>query len=246
MRQFDVFVCDDKFGGNENVEPPFTDPELGWFFTGDCNKHLDDIEGEWEVFTREGISIDREFLNSLATVISEFPMVDAFAPRIHTSDDKFLGGSLLQKFSRGGGLVCIRDNAPLSFVAAPIPQLAVFSRRIIQRTGKFDMDLAREARLIDYALRMLHAGGKMFSVPYLVASSDWTSDEFQKNAPDINSTGQFLYKSFGFTGTFPYAVRHPSIIKPLFKKRKELDEKREAAILLSKFKKPFQHEITVK
>lgn len=248
MRQFDVFVCEEKYGDlrNEKVEPPFTDPELGWFFTDDCNKHFEKIEGEWVVFTRDGITIDRDFLNNLAIVTSDFPMVDAFAPRIRTSDGKFLGGSLFQKFFKGSGFVSIKDNAPLSFVAAPIPQLAVFSRRIIQRTGKFDMDLPAEARLADYTLRMMHAGGKMFSAPYLVANSSMSIDELQAKVPDANSTAEVLFKSLGFAGVFSYAIRHPSVIKTLFKKRKELNAKREAAILLSKFKKPFQHEITAK
>lgn len=246
MRQFDVFICENKFDGSKETEPPFTDPELGWFFTDDCNKLLDEIEGEWVVFARESFIIDREFLNSLAIVISEFPMVDAFAPRIRTNDGKFLGGSLLRKFSKGGGFASIEENAPLCFVAAPFPQLAVFSRRIIQRTGKFDKDLPANARLIDYTLRMMHAGGKMFSAPYLVANCSQSFDDLQSQIPDAKAVSQALFKSLGFAATLPFAIRHPSIIKTLFKNRKILEEKREAAILLSKFKSQFRHEITAK
>lgn len=183
MRQFDVFVFSESFDESDElhrnkIQPPFTDAELGWFFTNDWNKHLNEIEGEWVVFAHPDIKIDREFLNNVADVTDSFPMVDAFAPRIRIEQSssshakKFLGGYLLKRPLKGSGFVEIDENAPMCYVAAPHPHLAVFSRRIIQRTGGFDTTLPANARLADYTLRMMHAGGKMFSVPYLVAQAE--------------------------------------------------------------------------
>ncbi len=183
MRQFDVFVFSESFDESDElhrnkIQPPFTDAELGWFFTNDWNKHLNEIEGEWVVFAHPGIKIDREFLNNVADVTDSFPMVDAFAPRIRIEQScsshakRFLSGYLLKRPLKGSGFVEIDENAPMRYVAAPHPYLAVFSRRIIQRTGGFDTTLPANARLADYTLRMMHAGGKMFSVPYLVAQAE--------------------------------------------------------------------------
>ena len=63
MRQFDVFVFSENFDETQGTlpQPPFTDPELGWFFTNDWNKHIDEIEGEWVVFAHPSIRIDRQF-----------------------------------------------------------------------------------------------------------------------------------------------------------------------------------------
>ena len=183
MRQFDVFVFSESFDESDEqhrnrIQPPFTDAELGWFFTNDWNKHLNEIEGEWVVFAHPGIKIDRDFLNNVAYVKDSFPMVDAFAPRIRIEQSRsphakrFLSGYLLKRPLKGSGLVEIDENAPMRYVAAPPPYLAIFSRRIIQRTGGFDMTLPANARLADFTLRMMHAGGKMFSVPYLVAQAE--------------------------------------------------------------------------
>ncbi|MBQ7079492.1 MAG: hypothetical protein IJM92_07475 [Fibrobacter sp.] len=190
MRQFDVFVFDENFDEAQGKisQPPFTDPELGWFFTNDWNKHLNEIEGEWVVFAHPSIKIDRTFLNNVAEVTEGFPMVDAFAPRIRIKSNvyqeshadlnknnviidkiKFLGGYLLRPTAKGSGFIEIDENAPMRYVAAPHPYLGIYSRRIIQRTGGFDITLPPTARLADFTLRMMHAGGKMFSVPYLVA-----------------------------------------------------------------------------
>lgn len=183
MRQFDVFVFSESFDESDEqhrnrIQPPFTDAELGWFFTNDWNKHLNEIEGEWVVFAHPGIKIDRDFLNKVADVTDSFPMVDAFAPRIRIEQSRsphakrFLSGYLLKRPLKGSGLVEIDENAPMRYVAAPPPYLAIFSRRIIQRTGGFDTTLPANARLADFTLRMMHAGGKMFSVPYLVAQAE--------------------------------------------------------------------------
>ncbi len=260
MRQFDVFVFDENFDESQGKlpQPPFTDPELGWFFTNDWNKHLNEIEGEWVVFAHPSIRIDRQFLNNVAEVTDGFPMVDAFAPRIRTDKENFLGGYLLMPAAKGSGFVEIDENAPLRYVAAPHPFLAVFSRRIIQRTGGFDTTLPEYARLADFTLRMMHAGGKMFSVPYLVAQA--TNEEAEtvvSNANsekacclmgvrDLKSIAIILSKAFGAEASVPFALHHPSVIPTLLRNRKQRKEKRKAATLLSKLKADFLKEVTAK
>lgn len=260
MRQFDVFVFDENFDESQGKlpQPPFTDPELGWFFTNDWNKHLNEIEGEWVVFAHPSIRIDRQFLNNVAEVTDGFPMVDAFAPRIRTDKGNFLGGYLLMPAAKGSGFVEIDENAPLRYVAAPHPFLAVFSRRIIQRTGGFDTTLPEYARLADFTLRMMHAGGKMFSVPYLVAQA--TNEEAKtvvSNANsekacclmgvrDLKSIAIILSKAFGAEASVPFALHHPSVIPTLLRNRKQRKEKRKAATLLSKLKADFLKEVTAK
>lgn len=260
MRQFDVFVFDENFDESQGKlpQPPFTDPELGWFFTNDWNKHLNEIEGEWVVFAHPSIRIDRQFLNNVAEVTDGFPMVDAFAPRIRTDKGNFLGGYLLMPAAKGSGFVEIDENAPLRYVAAPHPFLAVFSRRIIQRTGGFDTTLPEYARLADFTLRMMHAGGKMFSVPYLVAQA--TNEEAEtvvSNANsekacglmgvrDLKSIAIILSKAFGAEASVPFALHHPSVIPTLLRNRKQRKEKRKAATLLSKLKADYLKEVTAK
>jgi len=213
-------------------------------------------------------------------VTDSFPMVDAFAPRIrieshvhsnptstkqNTDKRKFLSGRLLKRPLKGSGFVEIDENAPMRYVAAPHPCLAIYSRRIIQRTGGFDTTLPANARLADYTLRMMHAGGKMFSVPYLVAQAEnsivncnekylqtRTAQELNESkvpdlaecAPDLKSTAIILSKTFGFEDSLPFAIRHPSVIPTLLSNRKERKEKRKAATLLSKLTKEYLAEVT--
>lgn len=262
MRQFDVFVFDENYDEAQGKlpQPPFTDPELGWFYTNDWNRHLDEIEGEWVVFAHPSIKIDRNFLNNVAEVTDGFPMVDAFAPRIRTDKGNFLGGYLLKPASKGSGFVEIDENAPLRYVAAPHPYLGIFSRRIIQRTGGFDTTLPESARLADFTLRMMHAGGKMFSVPYLVAQATGdgaeavTGNDCKENAHnlagmragmrDLKSIAIILSKAFGAEASVPFALHHPSVIPTLLRNHKQRKEKRKAATLLSKFKADFLKEVT--
>ena len=271
MRQFDVFVFDENYDETQGKipQPPFTDPELGWFFTNDWNKHLDEIEGEWVVFAHPCIKIDCDFLINVAEVTDGFPRVDAFAPRIRTNKRKFLGGYLLRKASKGSGFIAIDENAPMRYVAAPHPYLGIYSRRIIQRTGGFDLTLPHTARLADFTLRMMHAGGKMFSVPYLVAQAinddavintgenahesdignapesiaSRTAPNLAECAPDLKATALILSKAFGIEASLPFALHHPSVIPSLLHNRRALKEKRKAATTLSKLKADFLKEV---
>ena len=237
MRQFDVFVWDEPQESlDAGQQPPFTDPALGWFFTDNFNDKLNESDAEWIVFANRSVKINREFLNSLAENISAFPMVDAFAPRLrYTESDKksakFIGGFKLHKAK---GIEPIEEDAPLRYVASPRPELAVFSRRIVQRTGAFDTSLPMPAQILDYALRMLHAGGRCFSVPYLVAELQGLPMDFSsENRETLPHIAYALSKSLGIKAS-RFILAHPPVVGPLWKKRKRLQEKRDKATLLSK------------
>lgn len=251
MRQFDVFVFDNSSEFN-SWKPSLEDEALGWFHTRDWNKDLNQLEAEWIVFAHPHINIDREFLNELALATDGFPMVDAFAPRVRLNGE-FYGGLLINGTK---GFSPISDREELRYVAGPNPFVAAFSRRIIQRTGFFDTDLPENLRLLDYALRMAHAGGKMFSIPYLVAKAfdEKTSQEeaavIKGNYLDrkdlVPDMWTLMYKNLPNGLTLKYSMRHPSMMGKYFKTPKDLEEKREKAVLLSKLSEKRLQEISVK
>ncbi|MCQ2092472.1 MAG: hypothetical protein MJY85_07305 [Fibrobacter sp.] len=241
MRQFDVFVLDDT-PDFDSWTPLFEDPSLGWFHVKDWNSDLEKLEAEWIVFTHRSIKIDRDFLNNLAQVIEGYPMVDAFAPRLNLNG-KFMGGLVLDN---AAGFKSIDENEKMRFVAAPIPVIGVFSRRIIQRTGLFDKDLPAALQLADYTLRMYHAGGKMFSVPYLVAEP---ATEIGFNYTLKNLIGpmwDIIYKCLPPTNLIAFTLRHPSTIAKWFKSKKTLKFKAEKATALSKLSDKTIKEISLK
>jgi hypothetical protein len=106
---------------------------------------------------------------------------------------------------------------------------------------------------------MMHAGGKMFSVPYLVAQA--TSDgaeavtgnnrkenahnlaEMRAGMRDLKSIAIILSKAFGAEASVPFALHHPSVIPTLLRNHKQRKEKRKAATLLSKLKADFLKEV---
>ena len=249
MRQFDVFVFEKDNPNFNQWKPEFEDSALGWFHDSDWNSSLQKIEGEWIIFSHPSIKIDRDFLNNLAECVEGFPMVDAFAPRLKF-EGNFYGGLLL---NGAKGFAPISENEKMRFVAAPNPFIGVFSSRIIQRTGLFDQTLPPEFRLLDYTLRMAHAGGKMFSVPYLVAQvKDILNDtkralvngDFLQAATSLRPEWQIIYKSLGVSSLLGFSVRHPSTL-PLFFNTKELKFKRDKATALSKFSDQYRTEISL-
>lgn len=243
MRQFDVIVWGDV--SPDTNKPTFSDPDLGWFFGNDFNESLINSNAEWIIFAHSCINIDRNFLNDLAEAIDSFPMVDAFAPRIalrETSEEyakKFFSGSILHA---GLGFSELPEDAPLRFVATPHPALAAFSRRIIQRTGRMDEVFSIPSQLADYSLRMLHAGGKMFSVPYLVANSPNLEETAFHTT--LSETALVLYKSFGLFDAFKYVMRHPKTLFNLLGHYKAFRAKHEAATSLSKLSEKTLKEIS--
>lgn len=231
MRQFDVIVLEENSPQFDNWTPPFEDPALGWSHDSDWNRPLQSIDAEWVVIAQPAVTIDRDFLNNLAEVIEGFPMADAFAPRVK-NNGHFYGGLLLNKSK---GFAPISENEKMRFVAAPNPMIAVFSSRIIQRTGLFDLDLPPEYRLIDYTLRMAHAGGKMFSVPYLVAKSSQLIDACSLN--QVEALWEIYYKSLPVGLLSAFTFRHLTMLPKFLgfdKGKKRRQFKRDKATSLSK------------
>ena len=231
MRQFDVIVLEENSPQFDNWTPPFEDPALGWSHDSDWNRPLQSIDAEWVVIAQPAATIDRDFLNNLAEVIEGFPMADAFAPRVK-NNGHFYGGLLLNKSK---GFATISENEKMRFVAAPNPMIAVFSSRIIQRTGLFDLDLPPEYRLIDYTLRMAHAGGKMFSVPYLVAKSSQLIDACSLN--QVEALWEIYYKSLPVGLLSAFTFRHLTMLPKFLgfdKGKKRRQFKRDKATSLSK------------
>ena len=231
MRQFDVIVLEEKSPQFDNWTPPFEDPALGWLHDCDWNRPLQSIDAEWVVIAQPAVTIDRDFLNNLAEVIEGFPMADAFAPRVK-NNGHFYGGLLLNKSK---GFAPISEKEKMRFVAAPNPMIAVFSSRIIQRTGLFDLDLPPEFRLIDYTLRMAHAGGKMFSVPYLVAKASQLTDERCLN--QVAPLWEIYYKTLPVGLLSAFTFRHLTMIPKFLgfdKGKRRRQFKRDKATALSK------------
>ena len=242
MRQFDVIVLEENSPQFDNWTPPFEDPALGWSHDSDWNRPLQSIDAEWVVIAQPAVTIDRDFLNNLAEVIEGFPMADAFAPRVK-NNGHFYGGLLLNKSK---GFAPISENEKMRFVAAPNPMIAVFSSRIIQRTGLFDLDLPPEFRLIDYTLRMAHAGGKMFSVPYLVARSSQLIDASRLN--QVEALWEIYYKSLPVGLLSAFTFRHLTMLPKflgLDKGKKRRQFKRDKATSLSKLTPDYLREISL-
>lgn len=242
MRQFDVIVLEENSPQFDNWTPPFEDPALGWSHDSDWNRPLQSIDAEWVVIVQPAVTIDRDFLNNLAEVIEGFPMADAFAPRVK-NNGHFYGGLLL---NRSKGFAPISENEKMRFVAAPNPMIAVFSSRIIQRTGLFDLDLPPEYRLIDYTLRMAHAGGKMFSVPYLVAKSSQLIDACSLN--QVEALWEIYYKSLPVGQLSAFTFRHLTMLPKFLgfdKGKKRRQFKRDKATSLSKLTPDYLKEISL-
>ena len=236
MRQFDVFVFENEGPQFDQWKPSFEDPALGWFHDSDWNRPLQGLEAEWIIFTHPSVNIERDFLNNLAQVTDSFPMVDAFAPRLKQAGH-FFGGQLVNTTK---GFSPISEESPMRFVAAPHPLIGIFSRRIIQRTGIFDLDLPPQLRLLDYALRMAHAGGKMFSVPYLVTTAKGNVEN--DLCKDTVAMWQIIYKNLPILNLLAYSLRHPTTIFQFFNTNK-LKIKQEKATSLSKLTAEYLKEI---
>lgn len=172
-------------------------------------------------------------------------MVDAFAPRVKFNGH-FYGGLLLNK---GKEFAPISENETMRFVAAPNPMVAVFSSRIIQRTGLFDLDLPPEFRLLDYALRMAHAGGKMFNVPYLVTNATDTSSLIDSNLlKQAAPLWEIYYKNLPAGMLTAFTLRHPTMLPKflgLDKDKKHRQFKRDKATALSKLTTEYLKDISL-
>ena len=88
---------------------------------------------------------------------------------------------------------------------------------------------------------MLHAGGKMFSVPSLVACLAPETNVPASASPNehADDLALALVKAFGYWKNRKFLLRHASTLRTLWNKRKELENMRDKAILLSKLDKKF-------
>lgn len=250
MRQFDVIVLEENSPQFDKWISPFEDPALAWLHDCDWNRPLQNIDAEWVVMTQPAVKIGRDFLNNLAECIEGFPMVDAFAPRVK-SEGHFYGGMLL---NGAKGFTPISENEKMRFVAAPNPLIAVFSSRIIQRTGLFDLDLPSEFRLLDYTLRMAHAGGKMFNVPYLVATlsegnyAELLTGQFLHQKQATPPLWEVFYKNLPASSLTGFTLRHPTMVPKFLgfdKEKKRRQFKRDKATSLSKFSAEYLKELSL-
>ncbi|MCF0216773.1 MAG: hypothetical protein HUK21_09905 [Fibrobacteraceae bacterium] len=238
-RQFDVIFLGRSKG--KKFAPPFEDNALGWFFEEEWDKSLN---AEWVIFASQSINITRDFLNNLADTIASYPMIDALAPKIRSADSQFHRPLIYSKYK---GFVEIKDTSQNRFVAAPHPCLGVFSSRIIQRTGLLDNKLPLELKLADYTLRMMHAGGRMFYVPYLVVESKEqipSAHKLLKSGMSKKSTMQTIYKNSGPLGALCYGIFHPLTFFSLFANLHNLKKKHKAATSLSKWTDQLKKEVS--
>ena len=80
----------------------------------------------------------------------------------------------------------------------------------------------------------------MFSVPYLVANTHGTVDDtLYDNRENIDDFTFAMFKSLGLSKNLRFLLRHPGSLQRLWKRRKDLEDKRNKAILLSKLDKKF-------
>ena len=100
---------------------------------------------------------------------------------------------------------------------------------------------------------MAHAGGKMFSVPYLVAQvkntqedadTNLVSGKFLQAASSIRPEWKVIYKNLNVSSLLGFSLRHPGTT-PLWFNTKELKFKRDKATSLSKLTADYLKEISL-
>lgn len=203
-KQFDIVVYPTK-----EIEPPIEDDALGWFASKNINDALPKTSAEWIIIAHQEVKITKTLLDQIAKACLDFPAVDCFTP----SEE---------------------SQQPLSYVAAPSPYLMVVTRRIIQRTGAFDLELGLGSRFLDLGLRMYHAGGQTFAIPLFSVSlkKDLPSEKMLLMNP--RDVVQVLYKNLGIAVAFSYLIKHPKVIFYFLKNFRACHQKRKKAISLSK------------
>lgn len=232
-KQFDIIVYPVK-----EIEPPIKDPALEWFPSLNVNEALPNTTAEWIIIIHHDINISREHLNQIAQACNDFPMIDCFAPSLYaSSSETSFASAYVIDILKGPVTIDLHTRDPFEYVAASSPYLMVVSRRIIQRTGAFDLDLSLAIRFIDLGLRMYHAGGKIFSIP--LSPVELKNSSKTKEILSINERewSLCLFKNMGIKATFVYLKKNfkISILVHFLRKMKSFYHKRKKATLLSKF-----------
>ncbi|HOG69612.1 MAG TPA: hypothetical protein PK366_09545, partial [Fibrobacteraceae bacterium] len=197
-KQFDIIVYPVK-----EIEPPIEDPALEWFPSLNVNEALPNTTAEWIIIIHHDINISREHLNQIAQACNDFPMIDCFAPSLYaSSSETSFASAYVIDILKGPVTIDLHTRDPFEYVAASSPYLMVVSRRIIQRTGAFDLDLSLAIRFIDLGLRMYHAGGKIFSIP--LSPVELKNSSKTKEILSINERewSLCLFKNMGIKATF--------------------------------------------
>lgn len=212
-KQFDIIVYP-----VEDIEPPIQDAALGWFASKEINDALSKTSAEWIIIAHRDVKITKEILDQIAEACLEFPAIDCFT------------------FSQD-------NQQPLSYVAGPSPYLMVATRRIMQRTGAFDLELGLASRFIDIGLRMYHAGGQTFAIPLSLSSHNNEGPLKETLTLDPRDMVQVLYKNLGIGTALSYLKKHPKAIFSFLKNFRSCHQKRKKATSLSKFSKERLQEI---
>lgn len=232
-KQFDIIVYP-----TEEIEPPILDPALEWFASNNINDTFPKTTAEWILILHKDIGISSVHLNEIAKACLDLPMIDCFAPSLSlsTNDSPFSSGFLIDK-KKGPITIEKVKSCPFEYVAAPSPYLMVVSRRIIQRTGAFDLDLSPVLRFIDIGLRMYHAGGEVFAIPLSPVTLNSSTDVNSFLSIKKNEYALTLFKNLGLNASLLYLKNNFSIkaIFSFFKNLRSYHHKRKKAISLSKF-----------
>lgn len=237
-RQFDVFLH-----SSEELEAPFTDRALGWFFTKNPNEKMAQSNAEWVIFASAGVEISRQLLNYLADAAATFTNADSFAPNVLFESGKASCGAV---YDKAAGFAELSGETQPRFAAITSEHFGMFSRRILQRTGGFDETLPEAARLADLSLRTLHAGGKTLSLPGIEVASNlpegapWFTQKAHRTA-----VANILYKSLGWGPTLNYLARHPGAVPAFQGGLSKLRKKREMVTDTSKLGRETLREIGV-
>ncbi|MCK9183386.1 MAG: hypothetical protein M0P13_11005, partial [Fibrobacteraceae bacterium] len=120
-------------------------------------------------------------------------------------------------------------------IAAPSPYLAIFSKRLLSRTGGFDsLFRSGKARFFDLGLRACNVGAMLYSLPGNPAIA--VPFEEPLNQKDIQrEIAAVIYKNLGLSELYSYVWRHPGVIPYLMRNRRRLDAESLRITELSKF-----------
>ena len=232
-KQFDIIVYPVK-----EIEPSIEDLALEWFASENINETLPKTTAEWIIIIHQDIRITKEHLHEIGQACLDFPMIDCFAPTLFSSSNhsSFASAYTIDK-NKGPIIWNELKNSPYEYVAGSSPYLMVVSRRIIQRTGAFDLDLSLAIRFIDVGLRIYHAGGSIFSLPlFPIELKESSKPEDILKIKEYESA-LCIFKIMGIKAAFDYLKNNfrISLLFHFLTKMKSFYHKRKKAILLSKF-----------
>ena len=232
-KQFDIIVYPVK-----EIEPSIEDPAIEWFASENINETLPKTNAEWIILIHQDIRITKEHLHEIGQACLNFPMIDCFAPTlVSSSNHSSFASAYVIDINKGPITWNKLKSSPYEYVAGSSPYLMVVSRRIIQRTGAFDLDLSLAIRFIDLGLRIYHAGGSIFSIPLSPIELKESSKPEDILKIKEYESALCIFKNMGIKAAFDYLKNNfrISLLFHFLTKMKSFYHKRKKAILLSKF-----------